>query len=67
MNTTAVLISGYRGRKVHAVDVTVGRNIVLARTGDGIALCGWGVELGEVPFSDMGCLSCRACAKAAAR
>jgi len=67
MNTTQTLTTGYRGSKAHAVDTTTGRNRVMSINGEGVSLCGWAVTVGDVEFSDMGSITCRNCAKKAAR
>lgn len=62
---TTTLLSGYRGRKVHAVDPDRYRH--LHAEGQGLSLCGWGVTVSDLEFKDLGEITCRTCAAAAAR
>jgi hypothetical protein len=63
------LASGYRGSKVHAVDLTQPRNLGAGwdkARDEAMSLCGWNVMLSSLPFSD-NMLACRNCARAAGR
>ena len=67
--TTKTYLTGYRGTKAHAVDPSTPRNQAMLREGgtEAVSLCGWGVQTGDVKFTNLPGLSCKACARKAAR